>query len=141
MSATLETSTLSIPPESEQAAIVRQFVRLACHRYGVDGATDTVLQVTDELVENAIAYGSPDGTAVDVGLVPQRNGVRIEVRDHSPVVPDTSVSPAAPTGDPTAAPHGLQIVASLAESWGVTRTSDGKVVWAEITAPSTITHA
>ena len=81
------------------------------------------------------------GTAVDVGLVPQRSGVRVEVRDRSAVVPDTSVSPAAPTGDPAAPPHGLQIVASLAESWGVTRTADGKVVWAEITAPSTITHA
>jgi len=141
MSATLETSTLSIPPESEQAAIVRQFVRLACHRYGVDGATDTVLQITDELVENAIAYGSPDGTPVDVGLVPQANGVRVEVRDHSPVLPDTSVSSAAPTGDPAAEPRGLQIVASLAQSWGVIEAPDGKVVWAEIRAPSTITHA
>jgi anti-sigma regulatory factor (Ser/Thr protein kinase) len=121
-----ETSRISVPAESEQATIVRQFVRLACHRYGCDAEADNILQVTDELVANAVAHGSPEpGATVEVGIVPTQRGVRVEVHDH--------VHGDDPPRDADRGPHGLQIVSSLASSWGVTDDQDGKVVWAEMT--------
>ena len=36
---------------------MRQFVRLAAHRYGCDALADNILQVTDELMAHAVAAG------------------------------------------------------------------------------------
>jgi anti-sigma regulatory factor (Ser/Thr protein kinase) len=134
----VETSRLSVPAESEQAMIVRQFVRLACHRYGCDAVVDNVLSVTDELLANAVAYGSPDPRAtVEVGIAPrQGGGLRVEVHDH--VHPSSKV---AFGGTATDEQHGLQIVSSLAKSWGVSDDADGKVVWAEMSDSPSPAHA
>jgi anti-sigma regulatory factor (Ser/Thr protein kinase) len=120
-----EPSTLTVPAESEQAMIVRQFVRLACHRYGCDGMADSVLQVTDELMSNAIEHGSGPDDTVKVGILPTQRGVRIEVHDHSH---GRETAPAI-----LDAPSGLQIIESLAADWGVTDEADGTTVWAEMT--------
>jgi len=120
-----EPSMLTVPAESEQVTIVRQFVRLACHRYGCDKMADSVLQVTDELVANALEHGSGPDETVQVGILPTQRGVRIEVHDHShgeesiPRMRDE--------------PRGLQIVETLATDWGVTDDGDGTTVWAEMT--------
>ena len=120
-----EPSTLTVPAESEQAMIVRQFVRLACHRYGCDQMADSVLQVTDELMNNAIEHGSGADDTVQVGILPTQGGVRIEVHDHSH---GRETAPAI-----SDAPSGLQIIESLAADWGVTDEADGTTVWAEMT--------
>jgi anti-sigma regulatory factor (Ser/Thr protein kinase) len=129
----LEASTISIPAESEQATIVRQFVRLAAHRYDCESVADNLLSVTDELVANAVEYGSPDpaGT-VEVAIVPTQAGVRVEVHDHVRPGTDLSAAEQAEEQDPTGERHGLQIVASLANDWGVREEPTGKMVWAEI---------
>ena len=120
-----EPSTLTVPAESEQAMIVRQFVRLACHRYGCDGMADSVPQVTDELMNNALEHGSGPDDTVQVGILPTQGGVRIEVHDHS-----HGRQPAPTMQDE---PSGLQIIESLAVDWGVTDEADGTTVWAEMT--------
>jgi hypothetical protein len=131
-----ETSRISVPADTEQAMIVRQFVRLACHRYDCDAVADNILQVTDELVANAVADGSPTaGATVDVGIIPTQAGVRIEV--HDPIHPTDGDL----TKDGDDGRRGLQIVASLANSWGVTDDANGKVVWAEMLRSGTPAHA
>jgi len=120
-----EASTISVPAESEQAGIVRQFVRLACHRYGCDGVTDNILLVTDEMVATALAHvSSRADSTVEVGIIPTQRGVRIEVHDHVHDEP----------GGPQMRDEGtsLQIVSTLASEWGVSDESDGMVLWAEI---------
>jgi anti-sigma regulatory factor (Ser/Thr protein kinase) len=132
-----ETSRISIPAESEQAMIVRQFVRLACHRYGCDAASDNILQVTDELVANAVAHGSPEpGATVDVGILPTPRGVRIEVHDHVHAAPNSDLGTKADHDQ-----HGLQIVAYIASEGGVLDDAEGKVVWAEVAASILPAHA
>jgi anti-sigma regulatory factor (Ser/Thr protein kinase) len=135
-----ETSRISVPADREQATIVRQFVRLACHRYGCDEATDNVLQVTDELVANAVSHGSVQaGATVEVGIMALQRGVRVEVHDRMHVqLPPEDQDPPVETSQPESPQaeaednRGLQIVASLADAWGVDDEADGKVVWAEL---------
>ena len=143
-----ETSRISVPAEREQATIVRQFVRLACHRYGCDAVVDNILQVTDELVANAMAHGSPDPeTTVDIGIIPTQSGVRIEVHDHVHTASEADLhrqaadEQAAEENGIREVQHGLQIVSSLASSWGVTEDPDGKVVWAEMSGSALPAHA
>lgn len=133
---TLETSRISVPADSEHATIVRQFVRLACHRYGCDAVTDNVLQVTDELVANVVEHAVHDvddaaatPQTVEVGIVPTQRGVRIEVHDGSHRHPEDGL-PASSDEH-----QGLRIVATLASSWGVDDEPDGKTVWAEMLGP------
>jgi anti-sigma regulatory factor (Ser/Thr protein kinase) len=128
----METSTISIPADAESASIVRQFVRLACHRYGCDPLLDNVLLVTDELVANAFepdtaAEPGVDNPTIEVGIEPIQHGVRVEVHDpkHARpwlVLPD----------DDSDGQRGLRVVESLASSWGVTDEPDGKTMWAEV---------
>jgi hypothetical protein len=130
-----ETSRISVPAESEQAMIVRQFVRLACHRYGCDTVADNVLQVTDELVGIAVArHASPNDT-VDVGIVPTSRGVRVEVHDTAHQA--GTIGPPVPVARNADEPEGLQIVDSLAVDWGVTDDVEGTTVWAEMAGDPT----
>jgi len=120
-----ESSTISVPAESEQAGIVRQFVRLACHRYGCDAVTDNILLVTDEMMAAALAHvRSRAGSTVEVGIIPTQRGVRVEVHDH---VHDEPGGPQVRDED-----QSLRIVSTLASEWGVSDESDGTVLWAEI---------
>ncbi len=129
-----EASTISVPAESEQVAIVRQFVRLACHRYGCDGVTDNILLVTDEMVAAALAHvRSAADSTVEVGIIPTQRGVRIEVHDH---VHDEPGGPQVRDED-----QSLRIVSTLASEWGVSDESDGTVLWAEIARSGTPTPA
>jgi hypothetical protein len=129
-----EASTISVPAESEQAGIVRQFVRLACHRYGCDGVTDNILLVTDEMVAAALAHAaSTADSTVEVGIIPTQRGVRIEVHDHV-------------HGEPGGLQvrdedQSLTIVSTLASDWGVADETDGTVLWAEIARSGTPTPA
>jgi anti-sigma regulatory factor (Ser/Thr protein kinase) len=120
-----DASTISVPAESEQATIVRQFVRLACHRYGCDAVTENILLVTDEMLAAALAHtASAAESTVEVGIIPTQRGVRIEVHDH---VHDEPGGPQVRDED-----QSLKIVSTLASEWGVADESDGTVLWAEI---------
>jgi anti-sigma regulatory factor (Ser/Thr protein kinase) len=129
----LETSRIRIPAESDQATIVRQFVRLACHRYGCDAEADNVLQVTAELLSNALGHVNHSAEdTLEVGIVPTQRGVRVEVSD-SAAAPEAGDQPVAP---PRIAQQderqGLRIVASLARDWGIDEVGTGTTLWAEM---------
>ncbi len=131
----LETSRIRVPAESDQATIVRQFVRLACHRYGCDAVADNVLQVTDELLANALGHArhAADDT-LEVGIVPTQRGLRVEVSD--PVAATEPNGGGEPAGTPLIGRQderqGLRIVASLAQDWGIEEVGSGTTLWAEM---------
>ena len=86
-------------------------------------ATDAALVVT-ELATNAIEHARSDFT---VSVVGSGTGIRIEVRDWSPLEPRLQKSsPTALSG------RGLLLVDALASTWGIVRSGDVKVVWAHL---------
>ena len=92
---------------------------------GAQGSGADVLAVlTGELVNNAVLHA---GTAYTVSVRPHREkAVRVEVQDRSDELPKVGqYQPDAISG------RGLQIVAALADRWGVHPTPPGKTVWFE----------
>nr|WP_202532917.1 MULTISPECIES: ATP-binding protein [unclassified Streptomyces] len=79
-----------------------------------------------ELVTNALVH-TDDGAVVAVSVAPRR--LRVEVRDFVPGMdPESHVPPA----DDGTHGRGLILVESLADSWGISPRSLGKVVWFEL---------
>ncbi len=74
-----------------------------------------------ELAANAVRHA---GTAFKVEISDDGTTVRIAVRDRS----HQSVQPRQPTPTEIGG-RGLQIVAAIADEWGVDPSPDGKVVW------------
>lgn len=94
------------------------------------GADDALLRdaelVLSELATNAVIHAR---TAFSVAARRGRSGLRISVRDSSPVWPTVNdPGPSVPSG------RGLRVVSGLATSWGAEVTPEGKTVWAELPA-------
>ncbi|KUM92010.1 protein phosphatase [Streptomyces cellostaticus] len=91
---------------------------------------DDAMAVVSELVTNAVVHA---GTEVEVDWRLEESGAFVvEVRDHHP-----ARAPRDPSGGE--APYeisdhgrGLRLVATLAESWGVTYRTGTKTVWARL---------
>ena len=94
----------------------RAFVR---DRTRGSSRADDVELAASELATNAILHAKTQ-FELAVHIAPQK--IRLEVTDSSPLMPLASESDRR---------HGLHIVASLAERWGVNELDGGKVVWAE----------
>jgi anti-sigma regulatory factor (Ser/Thr protein kinase) len=87
-----------------------------------DELRDAVELMTTELATNCIRHAH---TGFEL-VIDVHDGVRVEVRDTGSGQPVMlSPTPRSLTG------RGLRIVDSLADSWGVTRASEGKAVWFE----------
>ena len=122
------------PPRGGDAPVQRRAARPAptpgvsrsrrCR--GADGATSptTPRSVVTELAANAVRHARSPFT---VTLSSRGHGVKIAVRDESPLAPNLR--------DPTSFDsrgRGLHLVAALSASWGADLEADGKVVWAEL---------
>jgi len=118
-----------------------------------DRLADDAVTVTNELVTNAVVHA---GTTVDLVLRLEEEGgdepsaaLVLEVTDHHPARPVSGDEPGAaeapgrtdtepPTETPAELPdpseygRGLQLVATLAESWGITYRTGLKTVWARL---------
>ena len=79
--------------------------------------------VTGELTANAVLHAR---SAFTVTVAPTRAGVRIAVRDSTPLPPGGDGGLVAVSG------HGLGVVAHLADRMGVQPVPGGKLVWAEL---------
>nr|WP_307805099.1 SpoIIE family protein phosphatase [Streptomyces sp. VRA16 Mangrove soil] len=135
----------SLPGNPLAPAAARRFVRAAFADWTElalpvapalsDRLTDDAVVVLSELVTNAVVHAgtnvdllcrmdpaAPDGTPA--GLV-------IEVTDHHPARAVRNDRGARPPDTPEYG-RGLQLVASLAESWGITYRSGTKTVWARL---------
>jgi anti-sigma regulatory factor (Ser/Thr protein kinase) len=112
---------LDLLPRLDAAARARQHVRAALLAWHLDELLDPVLLLTSELVSNALLHA---GTPLTVAVRPDGPGVRVEVRDGSPVKPaPRRHSTTATTG------RGVQLLESLADDWGSSCAGEGKLVW------------
>ncbi len=113
-------------PEPQTAGRARQLTRRALHRWGLDPLLDTTELLVSEVVTNAVRYAN---RPIALRLL-RTDVLRCEVGDDSPQVPRMR---RAQTGDEGG--RGLFLVDRLAQRWGATRLSTGKVVWFEQPIP------
>lgn len=109
---TSHTERLDLAPDARSVRAARSFVAGVLTRWGLEELCDTATLLTSELATNAVRHASSryavvvtrtlDG--VDVDVLDQGDGLPLE-RDHDPD---------ADSG------RGLQLVSSLARSWGAT---------------------
>ncbi|MEW2392108.1 ATP-binding protein [Streptomyces venezuelae] len=111
----------------------REGLRKVLAGWELSGAEDAALLVLSELVSNAVLHGVvPKGQEVETRYVRMPRGVRIEVYDTAPELPQQL----PPPGGDAYSGRGLFLVAAIADRWDVAeRTGSGKVVWAEVSAP------
>lgn len=111
--------------EAPRAA--RSLVGRALRDRGLTRLVPDAQLVVSELVANVLLHTPAGG---EVRVTPLPHGVRVEVDDTTNDPPVLMVTPGS------VLPHGrgMQIVAGLAEAWGVEwRRPRGKTVWAELT--------
>jgi anti-sigma regulatory factor (Ser/Thr protein kinase) len=110
------------PAEAMSVRQARQFAVGSAEGTGVDPAE--LAMAVSELASNSVLHAR---TSFEVCVERLADGVRVEVRDESAVLPVARMAdPAAVTG------RGLAIVESVSRAWGADPTADGKVVWFEI---------
>jgi anti-sigma regulatory factor (Ser/Thr protein kinase) len=118
--------TTSPPVDLHEDAIApsaaRTAVTEACRRWHLTDLIETTALLVSELVTNAVRHG---GSAYALRLE-VREGSRLygEVFDPGDGVPH----PRSPDLDALSG-RGLQIVAAIADDWGVATANGGKVVW------------
>lgn len=86
---------------------------------------DDLLLATSEVVTNAVEHGAPP---VQLRVAAERERVRVEVQDGSPLPPraNDTVAPSEIRG------RGLAIVERCTDRWGVEPVGEGKSVWFEL---------
>jgi anti-sigma regulatory factor (Ser/Thr protein kinase) len=100
--------------------ITRAYVRL----WDTPQLADSVGLIVTELVTNV--YRHVPGRWCALTLLPQPGGVRVEVYDHSPVLPALRTADELSEGG-----RGLALVDLLSDKWDVSLHRRGKTVWAE----------
>lgn len=92
-----------------------------------DGLADDAELVVTELVTNAVLHGA---SPIHLRVRGRRHRVRIEVSDSGQSLP---LRPHRRSDGMTG--RGLEVIESLATSWGMEPTAEGKLVWAELGRP------
>jgi hypothetical protein len=119
----------TLQPDPRVARQARRNCRAALEKWDLERMSEPVELIVGELVTNAIQHGS--GT---IGLRLLRllhtNRLLCEVHDTDHALPLLIAA-----GDQDESGRGMQIVSRLAERWGTSRTSTGKVVWFEYPVP------
>ncbi|GAA3136745.1 SpoIIE family protein phosphatase [Streptomyces rectiviolaceus] len=135
----------SLPGNPMAPAAARKFVRAALADWtelavpaaaGVtDRLADDAVLLVSELVTNAVVHA---GTTVELlcrldeaGLGESFDTLVIEVSDHHPARAVRSEPVPQPPGTPEYG-RGLQLVATLSDSWGITYRTGTKTVWARL---------
>ncbi len=112
------------PSEPQAAAQARRLVETSCAQWGVpEPVTAAARQICSELVTNAVRHAH---TPFELHLRCRTRYLHVAVRDFGT---GELAEVVARTGPPAS---GLAVVAALAAGWGVTRTVDGKAVWATL---------
>ncbi|MFD0343400.1 SpoIIE family protein phosphatase [Streptomyces sp. NPDC127117] len=115
-----------VPFDPAAVAEMRAAVVEKADEWGLSELAFATELLLSELITNAIRYGSPP---VTVRLLYDRT-LTCEVADSSSTSPHLRDAAATDEGG-----RGLFLVAQLAERWGTRYTSQGKVIWAEMSLP------
>lgn len=109
-------------PNLDAPARARAVVDSALHDLQFDAdLIERSILAASELATNAVMHAH---TRFRLLVQPLDTSVWIAVEDQAPLTDRESV-----VGQQ---PHGLGIIAALADHWGVNLSDDGKVVWAEL---------
>ena len=117
-----------LPATAQSAAVARDLVGLACQDWGRLTQLGPAAAIMGELIHNAVGPARAD---LRVTVAQCGPALRLSVGDRS------LASPRRQPADLVAVHgHGVFLVSSLAQSWGVLPTGDGgKVVWAVLSPP------
>src|SRR3954464_3171846 len=114
---------MALPIDERSVATARRLL-LAALDGREDPAVDDAVLVISELVTNAVRHTR---TVLFVLVTIENHTLHVDVTDDNPTLP----VPPDPEHDATSG-RGLRIVDALATRWGVTPTTEGKVVWFEM---------
>jgi anti-sigma regulatory factor (Ser/Thr protein kinase) len=117
----IRTAEYLLPSVPTGVSKARSLVRTELTGWGHENLIDDCLLIVSELVTNAIRYG---GSAYALRLEDREDRLYGEVFDPGGGEPRQC----SPNVDAVSG-RGLQIVAAIADDWGVTTTQGGKVVW------------
>lgn len=122
---------LAVPPTPASVAVVRRSLTADLADVAPDECVADAALVVSELVSNAIRHAGPvtdNGYVVNWHLDEQQRSVVIAVTDG---VVDSEPR-AQPPSLASNSGRGLAIVGTLADEWGVQRTTTHKTVWARV---------
>jgi anti-sigma regulatory factor (Ser/Thr protein kinase) len=120
------TSTRDFPCEPQSVAAARHFVREVLHGRERD-LIDAAELMVSELASNALQHAQSD---FEITVDTRGHRVRVGVRDSGDGEPRLrSPEPRSHSG------RGLRVVDALSADWGVTRRTQGKLVWFILQAP------
>lgn len=119
------TDLLDCEPVPSSIRSARLFVVDKLQEWRCDELVDGVALLTSELATNAVVH---TGQPFTVGVERTGDTIRVEVVDALSDPPTPYVE-----ADDRGLFHGLNVVESLATSWGSEELPEGKVVWFELT--------
>jgi anti-sigma regulatory factor (Ser/Thr protein kinase) len=116
-----------LKPELSAPAQARRGVASALDAWGLGPIRDDAILLTSELVTNAVIHA---GTPIVLVVRHIQRGVRIEVNDDAPSLPERRYTD---DGPPRQDGRGVWLLDQLADRWGVQRRpNDSKFVWFEL---------
>jgi anti-sigma regulatory factor (Ser/Thr protein kinase) len=116
-----ETVRLRLPYSALSPGRARREVGSYLESIGYVDRVDEIQLVLSELVTNAVQHAHSD---VEISLAVDLGGITLEVSDHGVEPLGTYGLSGVPDRG-----HGLGIVQSLADTWGVRRYEQGTTVW------------
>ncbi len=126
----MRSEVLILQPGVGAPRLARRSVREWLSAEGLDEFEERALVVVSELVSNAVVHAR---TVLELSFAAEGRNVEVGVRDQDRRSPESvwRLEKVAPNdGKLTEGGRGLAIVAALADEWGVSKTANGKRVWA-----------
>ncbi|MQW75409.1 response regulator [Nocardioides sp. dk4132] len=118
------TAEVDLPQDLSSVREARSLVRSTLATWDLEHLHDEACLVVSELATNALNHAQ-SSFCVRLRLNPTT--VRIEVGDGGRGTPEPQPHSATREGG-----RGMLLVAAMSASWGIDRSDDGKVVWAEL---------
>lgn len=117
-----------LPCDPTSASAARRFATGTLHEWVSEDVCDVVELLLSEVVTNALLHAGSD---VEVCVIREPDGIRVEVADQSRGMPaQRHWAGDASTG------RGLALVDAMASGWGVDHSAEGgKVVWFTVGGP------
>ncbi|MFE2425306.1 SpoIIE family protein phosphatase [Streptomyces sp. NPDC059373] len=115
-----------LEPRPQTAGRARRLVRQALRRWDLEPLTEATELLVSEIVTNAVRYAE---RPITLRLL-RTDVLRCEVGDDAPTLPRMRHAQPQDEGG-----RGLYLVSRMAQRWGATRLSAGKVVWFEMGIP------